>query len=130
MVSVPWFHCSMKCLKLKSLRKIYEETFCYKYIYIYIYIYICICFYFLFLTVKSYKCHAIEQKSVNSWDELITAFPLISVPGAYLITKLQNAGLKRGRRLIQSERNYLYGISKLCNFLFANNMKSLPLWYT
>ena len=39
------------------------------------------------------------------------------------------AVLKRGRDLFQRKRNYSHKTPKLCNFLFQNNKKQLPLSY-
>ena len=55
--------------------------------------------------------------------------------GAYVVSKLSDALfvgwclIKRARHLFQSRRNNSYEISKLCNFRFSNNNKSLPLGY-
>ena len=57
-----------------------------------------------------------------------TVFPLISAPGAYLISMRQGAAfIGGGRCLFHSKSNYSLEISKLCNSLFPNYNKKLPL---
>lgn len=72
---------------------------------------------------------------VHFFIYLLTIFPLIGAPGAYLILKLYGAGLiwkarlNRGRHLFQNQRSYSHEILQLSNFSFPNNNKDLPLRY-
>ena len=60
---------------------------------------------------------------VSNYLYSLTAFPLLSLSGAYLILKLLSAVFKTVMHLHQSKRNYPREVSKLCNIFFPNNNK-------